>query len=248
MGGVETRDVMINRRFADTYAGGANLIGRHLVIAQNDPVPWTIVGMVGDIAEDAPDAPAAPYVYVCMPMGSWPDPEYVVRTAGSPAALAGTVRDIVQRLDPSRAVFGMQPLATVMAATLEQPRLNAASLSAFAAAALALVAVGLYALLALSVTERRRELGVRLALGATPRGLMRTIVGEAVRLLAFGLAVGLLLLAASGRLLQSIVFGVTPHDPLALGAGVLVLVLVAMTAAAIPLRRAANTDPIQALR
>jgi predicted permease len=248
VGGPQARDVMINRRFAETYGGGASLVGRRMVFSQNDPAPWTIVGIVGDAAEDAPDAPAAPYVYVCMPMGSWPDPEYVVRTAGSPSALAGTVRELVRRLDPSRPVFALQPLDTVMAGALEQPRLNAASLTAFAAAAVALVAVGLYALLALSVTERRRELGVRLALGATPAGLMHAVAGEAARIVFVGLATGFALLAFAGRFLQSLVFGVTPHDPIAVGAGALVLVLVAIMAAAIPLRRAARTNPIEALR
>ena len=248
IGAAQPRDLMINRRFAETYAGGADLIGRRVVFSQDDPTPWTIVGIVGDAAEDAPDAPSAPYVYACLPMGSWPDPEYVVRTAGSPSAFAATVRQIVHRLDPSRPVFALQPLDGVMAATLQQPRLNAASLTAFATAALALVAVGLYALLALSVTERRRELGVRLALGATRGALMQTVGGEAVRLLATGLVAGFALLAIAGRFLRSMVFGVTPHDPLALGAGVVVLVLVATMAAAIPLRRAASIDPIQALR
>jgi ABC-type antimicrobial peptide transport system permease subunit len=106
----------------------------------------------------------------------------------------------------------------------------------------------LYALLTLSVTERRRELGVRLALGATGAGLMRTVLVEAARLVAFGLAAGLLLLAISGRFLQAIVFGVTPHDPIALAAGVAILLLVTLAAAAVPLRRAASVDPIEALR
>jgi predicted lysophospholipase L1 biosynthesis ABC-type transport system permease subunit len=206
------------------------------------------VGIVGDAAEDAPDVPSAPYVYVCMPMGSWPDPEYVVRVAGNPAALAPAVRDLVHRLDPSRAVYGVRPLDSLMADAIEQPRLNAAALSAFAGAALALVAVGLYALLTLTVAERRRELGVRLALGAGAVGLMRAVFADAARLLAIGLTAGLLLLGASGRLLQSVIFGVTPHDPVALASGVAVLVIVAAAAAAVPLRRAATINPIEALR
>jgi putative ABC transport system permease protein len=248
IGGTPVNEVMVNRRFVDSFAGGANLVGRHLQVSQNDPTAWTIVGVVGDAAEDAADAPAASYVYMCLPMGSWPDPEYVVRVAGSPAALAPTVREIVRRLDPSRPVFGMRPLDDVMSEAIEQPRLNAAALTAFASAALALVAVGLYALLALSVTERRRELGVRLALGATSAGLMRTVLGDAARLVVPGLAAGLVLLGLSGRFLQAVVFGITPHDPVALAAGVAVLIVVALVAAAAPLRRAARVDPIEALR
>ncbi len=249
IGGQATRaEAMVNRRFVDTYAGGANLVGRELTMGQADPTRRTIVGIVGDVAEDAPDVPPSPYVYMCLPLGAWPDPEYVVRVAGNPASMAATVREIVRRLDPSRPVFALRALDSVMAETLDQPRLNAASLSAFAGAALALVAVGLYALLALSVTERRRELGVRLALGATASGLMRAVVADTVRLVILGLVAGLALLAVSGRFLQSVVFGVTPHDPLALSAGVAVLMVVALAAAAVPLRRAAKIDPIEALR
>jgi putative ABC transport system permease protein len=241
-------EALVNRRFVDTYAAGANLVGRQLTMGQADPTVRTIVGIVGDAAEDAPDVPPSPYVYMCLPLGAWPDPEYVVRVAGNPSSIASTVREMVRRLDPARPVFALRPLDAVMAETLDQPRLNAASLSAFAGAALALVAVGLYALLTLSVTERRRELGVRLALGATGAGLMRTVLVEAARLVAFGLAAGLLLLAISGRFLQAIVFGVTPHDPIALAAGVAILLLVTLAAAAVPLRRAASVDPIEALR
>jgi len=248
IGGTLEHEVMLNRRFVDVYGGGANLIGRHLKIAQNDPTAWTIAGVVGDAAEDTPDTPATPFVYMCLPMGSWPDPEYVVRAAGNPAALAPTIREIVRRLDPSRPVFAMRPLDGVMSEAIEQPRVNAEALTAFAGAALALVAVGLYALLALSVTERRRELGVRLALGATSAGLMRAVLSDAARLVIVGLTAGLLLLALSGRFLRSVIFGVTPHDPVALSAGVVVLMVVALAAAAAPLRRAARVDPIEALK
>ena len=249
LGGHATRaEAMVNRRFVDTYAGGANLVGRALAIAQADPTQRTIVGIVGDVAEDAPDVPPSPYVYLCLPLGAWPDPEYVVRAGGNPAALAASVREIVRGLDPARPVFALRPLDSVMADTLDQPRLNAASLSAFAGAALALVAIGLYALLTLSVTERRRELGVRLALGATASNLMRTIFVDAARLVAFGLTAGLVLLVLCGRFLRAVIFGVTPHDPIALASGVAVLTIVAAAAAAIPLHRAARTDPIEALR
>ena len=248
-GGHSTRaEAMVNRSFVESYAGGASLIGRQFTMGQADPTPRTIVGVVGDVSEDAPGVPPSPYVYVCLPLGAWPDPEYVVRTAGQPGTLAPAVREIVRRLDPARPVFGLRTLDSVMAATLDQPRLDAASLSAFAAAALALVAIGLYALLALSVAERRRELGVRLALGADAAQLMRTVSAEAVRLVALGAGAGLVLLALSGRLLRSVVYGVTPHDPIALGAGIAVLMAVALMAALIPLRRAAHTDPIEALR
>ena len=248
MGDNARHEAMVNRRFVDTYAGRANIVGRDLSIVQGGPDAWTIVGIVGDAAEDTPGAPAAPYVYVCMPFGSWPDPEYAVRTAGDPAALASAVREIVHRLDPSRPVFAVKTLDDVVASTMDQPRLNAAALSAFAGTALALVAIGLYALLMLSVTERRREFGVRIALGATAGILMRTVFGDAVRVVAAGIGVGVVLLLLAGRFLRALVFGVTPHDPVSVGVGVAMLALVALAAAAVPLRRAATMNPIEALR
>ena len=248
LGSDARHEAMVNRRFVQQYAGGASLVGRHLAFSQSDPSTWTIVGVVGDAAEDTPGAPAAPYVYACMPYGSWPDPEYVVRVAGSPTALASTVRSIVRRLAPSRPVFALRPLDAVMAETVEQPRLDAAALSGFAAAAVALVAIGLYALLMLQVTERRREFGVRLALGATAATLARAVLLRAGRLVACGILIGLALLLVAGRILQSVVFGISVHDPLALGGGVAVLLVVALTASAVPLRRAATIDPIEALR
>jgi predicted permease len=248
MGDNARHEVMVNRRFVDAYAGRTNLVGRHLKMVQGGGDTWTIVGIVGDAAEDTPGAPATPYVYMCMPYGSWPDPEYAVRTAGNPAAIASAVRDMVHRLDPSRPVFAVKTLDDVIASTMEQPRLNAAALSAFAGAALALVAIGLYALLMLTVTERRREFGVRIALGATSGMLMRTVFGDAARLVAAGMTAGIVLLLLAGRFLQSLVFGVTPHDPVAVAAGLAALAVVALAAAVLPLRRAAAVDPIDALR
>ena len=187
------RTVMVNARFVDLYAGGRSVIGRNLSISQMGDV-GRIVGTIGNMIEDGPSAPAAPYVYVCMPAGGWPDPEYVVRTQGDPRAVMTMVRELVRSLDATRPLFGVRSVESIIGESLDQPRLNARFLTAFAGAALALAALGLYGLLTLLVADRRKELGVRIALGASSGDLVRLVLAGAGRLIALGIAAGLFLM------------------------------------------------------
>jgi ABC-type antimicrobial peptide transport system permease subunit len=145
-------------------------------------------------------------------------------------------------------VFGLMPLSDVVDAALDQPRLNATALGTFAAAAVVLAGLGLYGLLMLLVAQRRRELGVRLALGATPRDLVRVVVGGAGRLVAAGVGVGLVLTLLAGHLLRAMLFGVGPYDPRALVGAVLALALAAFAAVVIPARQAASVSAMDAMR
>ena len=183
-----------------------------------------------------------------MPTGSWPDPEYVVRADGDPRALIPSVRAIVKSLDPSRPFFGATTVASVMDGGLDQPRLNASVIGTFAFAALALAALGLYGLLMLLVTQRRRELGVRIALGAAPHDLVRVVVGGAGRLVTMGVSAGVILTLGAAQLLRSLLFGVAPYDAVAVGAAVASLATVAMIAAAVPARQAACVSAMEAMR
>jgi putative ABC transport system permease protein len=241
------RTAMVNARFVDVYASGQNLIGRN-VIGAEDIGSWRIVGTLGNIIEDGPSAPAAPYVYICRPAGSWPDPEYVVRADGDPRVLMASIRQLVRSLDSARPVFGVRRVDEIIGASLDQARLNARFLTVFAAAALALAAVGLYGLLTLLIADRRRELGVRMALGASRGDLVRLVLAGAGRLIALGMAGGLILTFAASQVLQTLLFGVTAHDPRALAAGVLALAIVSALAIAIPARQAARIEPIEAIR
>ena len=238
---------MVNARFVDVYAGGQSLIGRNLIVAQGNS-SWRIVGTVANIIEDGPSAPAAPYAYICMPAGSWPDPEYVVRAEGDLRVIMASIRQLVRSLDSARPVFGVRRVDEIIGASLDQPRLNARFLTMFAAAALALAAVGLYGLLTLLIADRRRELGVRIALGASGRDLVRLVLAGAGRLIALGIVGGLILMFAASQVLQTLLFGVTAYDPRALSAGVLALAIVSALAIAIPARQATRIDPIEAIR
>src|SRR4029453_7661068 len=188
--------VMVNQRFVDLYAANQNPIGRHLRMAQVPSVAFGIVGVVGNIAEDGYGTTAAPYVYTCDPAGSWPDPEYVARTADV-RAFATDLRRIVHDLDPGRAIFGFRPVQEVLDAALDRPRLDAAILGFFAAAAVTLAAVGLYSLFMLVVSERAREMAVRLAIGAAPSQMIGLVMSGAGRLLAGGIVLGIFLSAAA---------------------------------------------------
>jgi putative ABC transport system permease protein len=238
---------MVNRRFVDTYANGQNLVGRTLFNTQGPRQPMTVAGVIGNLAEDGQAATAAPYVYGCVSAGSWPDPEYVARTA-DPRAFAADLRRIVGELDSTRAIFGLRPLQTVLDAALDQPRLNAGMLGVFAGGALTLAAIGLYSLFMLVVSERSREMAVRLAIGAEPRQLIGLVMSGAGRLLGIGLVAGTALTAAADRVLRGVLFGVSPLDASALGAAAVTLALVSIAAVAAPALKAARIEPIAALR
>ncbi len=237
---------IVNKRFVDAHADGANLVGRSLRLLQIRG-PFTIVGIVGDLAEDGHASSPAPYVYTCSPAGAWPDPEYVARTSDR-AGFATDLRRIVRELDSSRAVFGLRPLQDVLDAALDRPRLDAAMLSLFAAAAITLAAIGLYSLFTLVVSERGREIAVRLAVGAAPREMIRLVMTEAGRLLSAGIVIGVLLTAAADRMLRGVLFGVSPLDAPALGLAALTLALVSIIAVTGPALRASRVEPTQVLK
>jgi predicted permease len=243
---------LVNRRFVEMYGGGSNLIGRHFQLTElqgpQKMPPMEIIGVVGDVHEDGFAAAPAPYFYSCAMAGGWPDPEYVVRTQGSPRAVMQSIRQVVHSLDSSRAVFGVRPLDRVIGAALDQPRLNAEVLGLFAGMALLLACVGLYGLVALVVASRTREIGVRMALGAAPGRILRSVFADAARLLGIGAAAGIVLTYAAQRLLKTLLFGVSPADvPTILGT-IGALALVAIVAAYLPARRAAAVDPVEAMR
>jgi putative ABC transport system permease protein len=246
----EPGHAMVNRRFVEMYAKGQGVVRRHLRFAQNPPnvPPDEIVGVVGDVKEDGLGAAPTPYVYSCMSAGSWPDPEYVVRSQGDPRSLISSIRPAVHDADPNRAVFGMKMLDTLVDDALEQPRLNAGFLGLFAVSAMLLASVGLYSLISLVVTARTREIGVRIALGASSPQIMRLVFGGAAQMLSGGIVLGLVLTFAAERVIKTVLFGVSPLDFLTLAITVAVLGIVSAIAAFLPARRAAAIDPLEAMR
>jgi len=239
--------VLVNRRFVDRFAAGQTLVGRELRFAQYMQIPQLIVGVVADIGEDGPAADAVPYVYACARPGDWPDPEYVVRAA-DPPRFAASLRPLVRQIDPSRAVFGYRSLSDALETAVDEPRMTAGLTTLFAVTALTLAAIGLYGLFMLIVSESRREIGVRLALGAAPTQMVGLVCASAGRLLVAGVLIGLGLTFGAGRVLRTLLFGVSTYDAGTLAVATLTLVVVSCTAIAIPAIRASRVRPTEALR
>jgi putative ABC transport system permease protein len=243
----QPRFALVNQQFVDRYAAGQNLIGRGVRVAGTRGTPATIAGVIADVAEDGPQVDRIPFVYTCDSAGSWPDPNYVVRTNDA-ASLMGRLREVVGKIDSSRAVFSVRLLDDVMDASISEPRRNATLVAGFASTALLLCAVGLYALFARLVADSRREIGVRLALGAKPGQIVRMVLGDASRLLVIGVVSGIALSIAAYQLLQSVLFGVRSFDAIALASAALVLCAVSSVAILVPASRASRLMPTEALR
>jgi predicted permease len=233
-----------------------NDAARRQFFADQDPIgrqlsfwgrPWRIVGVVGDERIHGLENVTPPAVYIPLNQGLVGG-TLLVRVTGDPASAADDVRAIFREIDPALAVFGIEPLDRTVANSLADRRFTMALLGAFAALTLALALVGIYGAVSYSVALRRRDIGVRLAFGAAPGRVLRLVLGEALRLVAAGLAAGTAAAWLLTRLIANLLFGVTPTDPLTFAAVTLVLIAAALGAAYLPARTAARVDPLIALR
>jgi putative ABC transport system permease protein len=175
-------------------------------------------------------------------------PYFLVRTDGDPLALARDVRLTMKELEPLRSIYDIAPLEQRIGDAFAENRLRAALVALFAAAALSLSAVGLYGTLSYAVSLRRREVGLRLALGATRRRILSGFMAHALRVVGVGCVVGVALALASTRLMAGMLFGVSPSDPLTLGGVIVVVIAVAALSVLVPSTRAALLEPMQVLR
>jgi predicted permease len=240
-------EVLVNKSFVQRYGVGAALVGSRLTRGGALTVAGTIAGVVGDVRERGLDQPPVPTVYFCNLAGR-PSPFVLVRTRGDPQAVVGSVRAKMKELEPLRAVFSIASLEEQIDDAFAENRLRTIVLTLFAGAALALACLGLYGTLSYVVSLRRREVGLRVALGALSGAIVAQFVTQALRVVGVACAAGLLLSLAFGRALAGLLFGVSPSDPLTL-AGVVVLVVgVATFAAFLPSLRASRIDPMEALR
>jgi len=244
-----TRVWVVNEEFARLYLPPQPVGYRFEQPADTGTIPVEIVGVVANVLKDGNDRRPQPEVYLVprdrIEFGS--RFELAIRTTGAPASLAPTVRAIVRTAAPAAAIETV-PLSKRVAESVDQPRFAVTVLVAFAVLALALASVGLYGVLSYGVSQRRRELGVRAALGAGRGVIVRLVVWEGLTVTAIGLGIGLAGAAAATRLMQSALFGVTPLDPLSFAAAPIVVAGVATIACLLPAVRAASIDPSEALR
>jgi len=244
-------NVVVNRSFADTYLPGSNIIGRHLQVLGNAFLrpdhAGEIRGIVRDAREEGLNRISGPTVYWCINDPS-PDPYYLVRTHMEPMALAETVRKEVHDIEPTRSVFDIMPLEEHLDDAFAENRLRTILLTFFAVTAVSLTCIGLFGTLSYSVALRRREVGLRLALGALQGQIVKHFLLQGLAVTFLGCVAGWGLASASGRMLSGMLYGVSPSDVVTLSTVVLLMLLVAASAALVPAIRASHVDPMRVLR
>jgi predicted permease len=241
-------EALARRNFADRDPVGMTVyIGRR-------PDPWQIVGVVGNVRQFGLDVEPQPQFFIDL--RQWPDDPlvfpggayYAVRTQGEPAAIIPGVRRLVQELDPQAVLFYVAPMEQVVASTISRPRFYAVLLGTFAAVGLGLAVIGIYGLMAYSVAQRTREIGIRMALGAQRVQVMSLVVRQSAVLTLVGVVGGLAGAALLSRYLEGLLFGVEPLDPATFVEVTMLFVTVALLAALVPARKATRVDPLEALR
>ncbi|HXN51215.1 MAG TPA: ABC transporter permease [Candidatus Acidoferrum sp.] len=243
-----TKPVAIaNEAMAKHFWPNENAVGKRFHFF-GDPTLREIVGVVRNTVVNNIGEEPQPLAYLPLMQNYSPAVTLQVRTRGRPEAVISTVRSQVQSLDSNLALTNVQTIGELLSQSLWAPRMGAALLAVFGALALILAVVGVYGVLSYSVNQQTREIGIRMAMGAQTGRVLRLVVGQGMRLAAAGLALGLLVAFAAMRVLSSLLFGVSAHDPLTFGAVSLVLALAAVLACYIPARRATKVDPIIALR
>jgi ABC-type antimicrobial peptide transport system permease subunit len=207
-----------------------------------------IVGVAGDVKEGTLDQEPAPTVYYIHAHLDYGEMVFVLRTATDPVELAEPARKVIQGMDPELPVSQVRTMETVVRQTFASQQFSAVLLGGFSLASLVLAAIGIYGVLAYSVTQRTREIGVRIALGAEPRSIIRMVVASGARMVIIGAGAGLAAALALSGVMKSLLFGIGPRDPLTFIAAPAVFVLIALAAAYVPARRAARVSPMEALR
>jgi putative ABC transport system permease protein len=246
--------IIVNETLANRFFTGPEALGQHIVIEgeRGDnglPPPREIVGIVGDVRHESLDTESGPEYYVPYTQAPEPSMSLVVRSSvDNPETLSAGVRDMIKQMDKDQYVAAIQPMTKLITDSVARRRFNALLTGLFAAVALLLASIGIFGVLNYTVAQRTQEIGLRVALGAQTRDVLRLVLGHGVRLIIFGLVLGLAASFALTRVLAGMLFGVTPTDPVTFVGVSLLLATVALLACYIPARRATKVDPLVALR
>jgi putative ABC transport system permease protein len=251
---------VVSEAFARLYWPGESPLGHSVTVFKSaqgradfgQPIQTTVVGVAGDVQNGAPGDAPRPVIYIPYTANPWTHMSLIVRATGDPAALIPSIRRAVLAVEPAIPIAGagadFQIMDEQSARGLGAQRFNTSLLVVFAVAALILAAIGIYGLIAYAVAQRTRELGIRMALGARPHDVLSLVVREGMLLAGLGIVLGIGGAFAATRLLASLLFGVTPTDPVTLASVAALLGAVALLACWLPARRAARVDPVEALR
>ena len=242
-----TNIAIVNQSLADRYWPNQDPIGKHLMNSRNK-IPREVVGVVADARFNSLGTPSTEQMFLPMAQAPWPSATLVVRSQSDPTPLVNAIRQKFAELDPTMPVSGILSMDEVVANSAAQPRLIMQFVGVFAGLALLLAAVGIYAVMAYSVSQRRQEMGIRMALGAQPRHILKLVVGHGMGLTLVGVTLGVAASFGLTRLLATLLFDTRAADPFAFTGAALLLAATAFLACYVPARRATRTDPVLALR
>jgi predicted permease len=245
--------LMINEELARRYFPGQNPIGKEITLGisyngDTSSLHGEIVGIVGDVKQRGLSADLFPMVYAPYNVLPGALNSIVVRSRASAATIEQAIRTQVREIDPRLPVMGLNTMSEVVADSVATPRFYMVMLAAFAGIALVLAAIGIYGVISFTVAQRSRELGIRIALGASQQRVLAQVLGEGLKLTSVGVAVGLAAAFGLTRLISSMLFGVAPGDAATFGGVAAVLTVVSVMASLVPARRAAAVDPLIAMR
>ncbi len=239
--------IIVNAAMARHFWPGEDALGKYMKVA--DQKDWSpVVGIVADIAQQSLAQSPRPAVYIPYAQDPWPALALVMRTAIDPKYAASAAIAAVHKMDKDEPVYNVRTMHEVIASSVQVRRFRTVLLALFASLALALAAVGIYGVMAYTVAQRSQEIGIRLALGAQPNRLKLFIVGEALRLAAYGIVAGLVISLELTRFLSGVLYGVRSTDALTFGTTLLFLIMAALLASYVPARRATKLDPASIFR
>jgi len=244
---------VVNRTFAESFWGEAGLDGAlgRAIAFDGEEAPVRVVGVVEDARYFTLGEDPRPYLYLPLGQSFAPETTLHIRTAsgaGSPASLLGAVRREIRALDPNLALYNVEPMMAILARSLWAPRMAAGLLAVFGGVALVLVSVGIYGVMAYSVNRRRREIGIRAAIGADRRRVLGGVLGRSMKVVGAGAAAGLLLAFLATRAVAGLLYGIRPFDPVSVLGMTFLLLLVAFVASLLPALQATRVDPVVVLR
>jgi putative ABC transport system permease protein len=242
------RTFIVNETLARQMFGNRDPLAEKLIVEMGDQIPGEIVGVVGDTKHASLDGAIRPMVYYTQAQLPIAMGTFIVRTRGNPESLSNAVTAAIREVKKDQPVSDIRTMDEWIGRSIAQQRFQSALLASFATVALLLAVIGVYGVMAYSVEQRSHEIGVRLAIGADPAALRRWVLGQGMRLAGVGLILGALGAAISTRALRSLLYEITPEDPLTFAGAAALLALVCLAAVSIPAHRATRVDPVVALR